>query len=89
MTQSRSQLDRSLAERTAEAESVAGRAELAGWRRAGARLLPPDDAREAIQIHPTAAWLLRELLREPGWRGVGYSEFVLRAVAAARLRGGP
>lgn len=40
--------------------------------------------RAPILIHPDARRALRDLLWESDMRGVGYSEFILRAVAAAR-----
>lgn len=39
--------------------------------------------REPINIHPTVKERLRTLLFEPEMRGVGFSEFIDRAVEAA------
>jgi hypothetical protein len=49
------------------------------------RWVPPSKEREPILIHPEARKRLSNLLyHEPLMQGVGYSEFVMRAVAAAK-----
>lgn len=49
------------------------------------RWTPPSRAREAIiMLHPEVIAELRELLFEDDMRGVGYSEFIRRAVKLAR-----
>lgn len=48
------------------------------------RVQPPDSTRTPMDVHPDALEGLRRLLSEPEMRGVGYSEFLFRAVAAAR-----
>lgn len=45
---------------------------------------PPDAERVPINIHPTVRQNLALLLHEADMRGVGYSEFISRAIAAAR-----
>lgn len=46
---------------------------------------PPSRHRvRVIEVHPEVVADLRDLLFEDDMRGVGYSEFIRRAVAAAR-----
>lgn len=48
------------------------------------RWTPPNAKRVPMQVHPEARAALSELLWTPEFKGVGYSEFTMRAVAAAR-----
>lgn len=50
----------------------------------GPTLKRPPGVRAPINIDPTVREELRSLLYEPYMRGVGYSEFILRAVKRAR-----
>jgi hypothetical protein len=45
---------------------------------------PPSTERVPINIHPDVREALRNLLFEQDMRGVGYSEFIARAIDAAR-----
>lgn len=56
---------------------------LLGSRLIGETQERPGGAREPLQVHPGVTEALRNLLFNPEFRGVGYSEFILRAVCAA------
>lgn len=47
---------------------------------------PPDHDRRPINVHPRVIRAMRDLLFEDDMRGVGYSEFIARAVEAATGR---
>jgi hypothetical protein len=50
---------------------------------------PPDRHRSRIDVHPEVVEALRRLLFEPDMQGVGYSEFIRRAIEMADAeRGG-
>lgn len=45
---------------------------------------PPSTQRVDLQVHPEVVASLRDLLFESDMRGVGYSEFIRRAIRTAQ-----